>query len=205
MPIQVSPAPIFIYGGSTASGICGIQFAKLAGLTVITTASPSNAEYLRGLGADFVIDYHSPTLVEDIRQVISGHLEHAWDCRPSDDSAALCAELLSTNGKAKYNTLLGFTADIVKKLNPTVETSTTMAYTAFGEPWFWEEEQPAVPEDFELAKQMIRISEDLLAQGKLKPPKIYLDRGGSGLAGVLHGIDELRNNRVSGGKLVYTM
>jgi NADPH:quinone reductase-like Zn-dependent oxidoreductase len=186
-------------------GICGIQFAKLAGLTVITTASPSNAEYLRGLGADFVIDYHSPTLVEDIRSVISRDLELAWDCRPSEDSAALCAELLSANGNAKYNTLLGYTADIVKKLNPAVETSATWGYTAFGEPWFWEEEEPAVPEDFELAKQMVKISPELLAQGKLKPPRIYLDRGGSGLEGVLQGIDELRNNRVSGGKLVYTM
>lgn len=50
---------ILIQGG--AGGVAGfaIQFAKSIGATVITTASTSNHEYVRRLGADRVIDYHT--------------------------------------------------------------------------------------------------------------------------------------------------
>lgn len=39
-------------------GAYAIQLAKLSGYTVVTTASPSNFDYVKSLGADVVIDYH---------------------------------------------------------------------------------------------------------------------------------------------------
>src|SRR5215510_2230807 len=50
---------ILIHGG--AGGVAGfaIQLAKHVGATVITTASPANHDYVRTLGADRVIDYHT--------------------------------------------------------------------------------------------------------------------------------------------------
>ena len=36
-----------------------IQIAKYAGYRVIATASPANHAYVRSLGADHVVDYHS--------------------------------------------------------------------------------------------------------------------------------------------------
>jgi NADPH:quinone reductase-like Zn-dependent oxidoreductase len=50
---------ILIQGG--AGGVAGfaIQLARHIGATVITTASASNSEYVRGLGADQVIDYNT--------------------------------------------------------------------------------------------------------------------------------------------------
>ncbi|MFI4974987.1 MAG: NADP-dependent oxidoreductase [Caulobacterales bacterium] len=50
---------ILIQGG--AGGVAGfaIQLARHIGATVITTASASNADYVRGLGADQVIDYNT--------------------------------------------------------------------------------------------------------------------------------------------------
>ncbi|RYP90925.1 hypothetical protein DL770_002930 [Monosporascus sp. CRB-9-2] len=54
LPLPTEPAveryPILIHGGSTATGIFGIQFVKLSGLRVITTCSPRNSDYLRSLG-----------------------------------------------------------------------------------------------------------------------------------------------------------
>jgi NADPH:quinone reductase-like Zn-dependent oxidoreductase len=49
---------ILIHGG--AGGVAGfaIQLAKHIGATVVTTASSSNHNYVRRLGADQVIDYH---------------------------------------------------------------------------------------------------------------------------------------------------
>jgi NADPH:quinone reductase-like Zn-dependent oxidoreductase len=42
---------ILIYGGSTATGSLAIQYAKLSGLTVVTTCSPKNFDYVKSLGA----------------------------------------------------------------------------------------------------------------------------------------------------------
>ena len=45
----------------------------------------------------------------------------------------------------------------------------------------------------------------MLENGKLKAPRVILNKGGHGFEGVLKGMDELRANKVSGGKLVYTI
>ncbi len=59
---------ILIQGG--AGGVAGyaIQLAKYIGAHVITTASPNNHDYVRSLGADRVIDYHT----EDFAKTVSG-------------------------------------------------------------------------------------------------------------------------------------
>ena len=59
---------ILIQGG--AGGVAGfaIQLAKHLGARVITTASAANHEYVRGLGADQVIDYRA----QDFTKVVSG-------------------------------------------------------------------------------------------------------------------------------------
>jgi NADPH:quinone reductase-like Zn-dependent oxidoreductase len=48
---------ILIQGGAGGVAGFGIAFAKYLGATVITTASAGNHPYVRGLGADRVIDY----------------------------------------------------------------------------------------------------------------------------------------------------
>jgi NADPH:quinone reductase-like Zn-dependent oxidoreductase len=59
---------ILIQGG--AGGVAGfaIQLAKHIGARVVTTASAANADYVRGLGADEVIDYNA----QDFTQAVSG-------------------------------------------------------------------------------------------------------------------------------------
>jgi len=59
---------ILIQGG--AGGVAGfaIQLAKHLGARVITTASTANHDYVRGLGADQVIDYKE----QDFTRVVSG-------------------------------------------------------------------------------------------------------------------------------------
>lgn len=52
---------ILIIGGAGGVGSLGIQLAKLAGLTVIATASrPESSAWCRELGADHVINHHEP-------------------------------------------------------------------------------------------------------------------------------------------------
>jgi NADPH:quinone reductase-like Zn-dependent oxidoreductase len=200
---------LFIYGGSTAMGIAGIQFAKLSGAVVIATASPRNFEYLRSLGADHVVDYHSASLVDDVRQLAGGrgNIRLAWDCRPSTESATVCADVLADDpgADARYSALLTDTDAVVCERNPAVATFVTLAYSALGEDWFYGQRFPPNLEDHEFLKFFMDMSTELLAQGKLKPPRIYLNEGGKGLEGLLHGIQLSRTWAVSAGKLVYTL
>src|SRR5262245_9513990 len=59
---------ILIQGGAGGVGSFAIQLARHIGARVISTASAANLEYVRGLGADQVIDYNA----QDFTNVVSG-------------------------------------------------------------------------------------------------------------------------------------
>ncbi len=54
---------LLIWGGSSSTGQIAIQFGKLIGWKVITTASKKNHDELKNLGADFIFDYHDIDVV----------------------------------------------------------------------------------------------------------------------------------------------
>jgi alcohol dehydrogenase len=60
---------VLIHAGSGGVGTIAIQIAKHAGATVYTTCSARNAELVKGLGADVVIDYKTQRF-EDIAKDI---------------------------------------------------------------------------------------------------------------------------------------
>ncbi|WCJ64974.1 NADP-dependent oxidoreductase [Agrobacterium tumefaciens] len=60
---------VFIQAGSGGVGTFAIQLAKHLGATVATTTSAANAELVKSLGADVVIDYRT----QDFEQVLSGY------------------------------------------------------------------------------------------------------------------------------------
>lgn len=196
--------PLLIYGGTTATGIYGIQFAKLSGYTVITTGSPKNHELLKSLGADHVFDYRSPTLVQDIRAAAGDDLSYAWDCHADQASANVCARALNQDG-AHYAGLLGGIDRAVKAANPKAKVSVSLGYTSFGEDAWLGALYPASQADFDFAKKFWPLAIDLLDEGKVKPIAIDVNRGGSGLEGVLVGLKELAAGKVSAQKLVYTL
>ncbi|KAI0437716.1 GroES-like protein [Xylaria telfairii] len=194
---------ILIYGGSTATGIFGIQFARLSGLKVIATASPHNFEYLKSLGADAVFDYKSPTVADDIRKYTNNTLQLAWDC--TGFGGPIVAGSLSSEG-GKYASIMPVPKEEVIAINPNVDgPHVTLMYSIFGERFVKGDETPAKPEEFEFAKTFWEISRRLLEEGKLKAPRTIVNKGGDGLEGILQGLDELRADKVSGGKLVYTL
>jgi NADPH:quinone reductase-like Zn-dependent oxidoreductase len=74
-----SQRTILIWGGASSVGQYAIQFAKLGGLRVLTTASPKNFGLVRGLGADEVFDYRDEDVVQKIRASTGNALEIAID------------------------------------------------------------------------------------------------------------------------------
>ena len=235
-PTSSSPY-ILIYGGSTATGIFGIQFARLSGYRVLATASPRNAAYLRSLGAEEVYDYHRPAaeVGAAIRARTGNGLRVAWDC--TGDGVELCGRALADDPGAgdrdapRYGTIIGVEEEALRRANPVAKGPfMTLGYEIFGERFTFvfahgdsgdgegdgdgagDKEKKvkevvfeAKPDEFEFAKEFWELSRRLLAAGLLKTVTPIVNRGGAGLDGVLVGLEELRNGKVSAGKLVYTL
>ncbi|KAF5878304.1 putative zinc-binding oxidoreductase protein [Botrytis fragariae] len=209
LPLPTSPAstkfPVLIYGGSTATGALAIQYAKLSGLTVVTTASPRNFAYLESLGADKVFDYNSPTCSQDIKDFTNDSIKHAFDCMSEGSSTQITVSAMSSSGGV-YSTLLPVATEEVHKYNTKVENKSTLGYTCLGEKFtFGATEIPAKPEDFEFAKTFWEMSRGLLADGKIKVHKVTLNKFGEGFEGILNGMQAMKEGKVSGEKLVYTL
>lgn len=60
---------VLIHAGAGGVGSIAVQLAKYLGASVAATASAANAEFVRGLGADVVIDYRN----EDFEEILSGY------------------------------------------------------------------------------------------------------------------------------------
>ncbi|KAJ8104390.1 chaperonin 10-like protein [Lipomyces tetrasporus] len=200
LPLPSAPSkekiPILIYGGSSASGVLGIQFATLSGYAPITTCSPHNFAMLKSLGAAAVFDYKDPDSVAKIREFANNNLKFAWDTISSESSAKFCADALSSTG-GKYAALLDIRAP-----RDDIDSCWTIAYTIFGEQFTWPPASiPAVAEDYEFGKKWGDVVSKLLLDSKIKAHKQRV--GKDGLKGVLEGLQLLRENKVSGEKLVY--
>jgi hypothetical protein len=152
---------------------------------------------MKKLGAAECFDYNTTDVGAQIRKYTDNKMKYAWDTISLPETAKICAEALSSESGCKYGTILP-----VKSPREDVETTNTLMYTIFGEEFQkGNRVTPASQEDFEFAKKFYDITEKLLANGKLKthPEQV----GEDGLEGVLKGMESMKNNGVSGIKLVY--
>jgi NADPH:quinone reductase-like Zn-dependent oxidoreductase len=135
---------ILIQGG--AGGVAGfaIQFAKYLGAKVITTCSAANVDYVRGLGADQVIDYNA----ENFTRVVSG-CDAVFDT-VGGDVAKQSFAVLKPGGRA------AFIASGAEAPKPDRGDVTAL--------------RPPVPRS---RKAMERIAE-VYAAGGVKPPEVKL-------------------------------
>ncbi|KAG9232127.1 putative ToxD-like zinc binding oxidoreductase [Amylocarpus encephaloides] len=187
---------ILIYSGSTAVGLAAIQFAKKAGYTVVTTASPHSFELVKRYGAGSVFDYRSPAAISSI---IREHpnITQALDCISDAISTDFCAQVLKANG-GKVVTLK---TDGKSKV-PNVKIDLFLVFTAFGKHFQWlppiGPSFPVIPSDRGALVQFYAALPLLVHDVKPPPVRVL----GRGFEKIIAGLDELREGKVSGQKLV---
>lgn len=164
----------------------------------MTTCSPHNFDFVKSLGAEKAFDYSASDCGQQIRSYTSDKLTHAFDCISEGKSPQICSDAISsTGGKISY--LLP--AETPRK---DVESARTLAYTITGEAFtFGPADIPAAPQDFEFGKTFWEMSTGLFAEGKVKVHRPEVRKGG--LKGVFDGLNDLKEGKVSGVKLVYTL
>jgi NADPH2:quinone reductase len=79
---------VLVTAGAGGVGSFAVQFAKLAGATVVATASPKNHAYVRELGADSVIDYNAPDVIEDLKKAAPSGFSVVFDGAGGNSLAA---------------------------------------------------------------------------------------------------------------------
>ncbi|KAJ5202108.1 uncharacterized protein N7498_006771 [Penicillium cinerascens] len=187
---------ILIYGGATATGTLAIQLAKLSGLRVVTTCSESNRGLMFELGADAVFDYHDPQAGEQIREATDDALEFVLDTISTHQSAAICSASISSSG-GSYHALLD-----VKCAREDVDSHVSMAYDLLGEPYrMGPNEISPDKSNLEFGIRWWNSVQKLLDQRRVLPHPYQVKTGG--LAGVLAGLQLLREGKVRASKLVY--
>lgn len=178
---------------------------------MVTSCSARNAEYVRSLGADAVLDYARFSGQPDAfgaevrRELGDDMLTLAWDCVGTEESARMCVAAMSKERGGKYRSLLKVDDNVVKDVNEKVDNEFTLAYFVFGEEFKKWVPLPAKPEDYEFGKMFWEMARGLLAEGKVKAARQDVNRGGKGLEGVLKGLQDMREGKVTGVKLVYTL
>lgn len=97
-PTSEKPEPtgktVLIWGGSTSVGSAAIQLAVAAGYEVVTTASPRNFDYVRGLGATRVFDYNDANVVATLVKFFVDR-DMAGALAIAAGSGASCIEVMS--------------------------------------------------------------------------------------------------------------
>jgi NADPH:quinone reductase-like Zn-dependent oxidoreductase len=73
--------------------------ANLAGATVIATASKSNHELLKSLGAKYTFDYNDSDVVDQIKNVSNGGVEFGIDCVSIPETVGQASKAFVANGK----------------------------------------------------------------------------------------------------------
>ena len=108
-------------------GQYAIQVAKLQSLKVITTCSPRNFDLIKALGADHVLDYHSSTVIEDIK-CIEGNLRYVFDTIGDKTSSSLSSSAASKG--ATFCTVRPGKAN-TENLSSDIHITDVLVWTAF--------------------------------------------------------------------------
>jgi len=171
-----------------------------SGLEVITTCSKHNFDLVKSLGADHVFDYSSSSCGADIRKLTNNKLYYAFDTISTKETAQICADALSKdpNGATlRYGAILN-----VKSPREDVTSGYTLGYTSLGEAFEKRGNKfDAKPDHYAFSSKFSELSQGLIEDKKIRAHRHEVREGG--LDGILAGLDDMKNGKISGVKVVY--
>jgi len=189
-PSPSSPSTILIWAGSTSLGLHTITLAKLAGLKIVSTASPRNHALLKSLGVDAAFDYKDPEVVQKIKEWAQPHggITIALDCVSERGSTKLVVAAFGEN-KGKVVHVL----DVTPVEGSKVELVPFLVYTAL----------EVDSQDFHALHEWNTVLPSLVEAGQIKniiPTKVT-----KGLEHIPEGLNIVREGKLSAQKLAYTV
>lgn len=143
--------------------------------------------------------------MQDIKEYTTNVLDLAIDCISEGNSIPITVGAMGSSGGI-YTTMLPVSQEVVDKFNQNVQAKLTIGYTVFNEPaQLGGVVIPQQTQDFEFGKKFWNLTQRLLEKGTIKVHRPSVNKFGSGLGGVLKGLDAMRQGKVSGEKLVFTI
>ncbi|PIL24398.1 hypothetical protein GSI_14151 [Ganoderma sinense ZZ0214-1] len=180
--------PFLVLGGAGSMGQYVIQFARLSGFSpIITTASLHNAPFLKSIGATHVLDRNLPSdqLIAEATKLAGGHFEVVYDAISTPDTLAVAYALTAQGGSLVIVT-------VAEGLNAKAKEDGKAMHMAHG--------QFMTAFNHDIGRMLLDALPALLESGDIKPNRTEILPGG--LNAVPGGLQRLKNNQVSGVKLV---
>jgi len=170
---------------------------KLADYTrIITAASPKHHDSLRSFGAAHIIDYNSPTFAGDIVSAAGGKVPLVLDCISAEGTLAAISKVLSPEGAIGVLLPVKEGNAVSGAPGSDLLTSVPEAKNPFPKT------VNVVYNDYMHENLFQNVLPPLLAGGAIQPNKDRLMDQGSLKDRVAAGLDLLRNNKVSGEKVI---
>ena len=171
---------ILIWGASCVTGMMAIQFAKLSNFAVFAVAGSQNSSDLYKLGADVFVDRHKPEeVVEKARRL---QITLGIDCI-GKETATYAARALQPGSKLVYL--------VQKPDQDTLEQAGVEANDVLIKRFH---------EDKTYGSNLVNVLSHHLFARTIQPVKFEVVEGG--LAAIEDGLQRLRNQAVSGKKLI---
>lgn len=176
------------FAGSSATGCCAVQLAKLAGLKVIAVIDVARSgERMLRHGADLLVDrLDEERAISIVKGITKGRLRFGLDTR-GKETAALLAQAMqaaSEGGDSRAH-LVGLTGLPKEPTEGVVYHSVPIK---------------AFHEASNVGEEMMIWLEKLLEQRLLATPEIEV--AGGGLKGINAALDRLRDGSVNGPRIV---
>ncbi|KAI0635549.1 GroES-like protein [Trametes polyzona] len=187
---KFSGKPAFIIGGSSSVGQYAIQMAKLSGFSpIIATSSLRHEEFLKSIGATYVIDRTLPasTIQAEVSKLVGGKpIPFVYDAISLPDTQPLAYDVLAPGG----HLLLVLAENISAERKKEGDNKTVV--TVFG--------NVHTPENRAVGVALYSRLTEWLATGKLVPNRVEVLP--NGLAGIPDGLERMKQDKVSGTKLI---
>ncbi|KAI1323130.1 GroES-like protein [Xylariaceae sp. FL0255] len=200
-----SRTALIINGASSAVGGFALKLAKmnpLIGPLVVTAGS--SIDYVKSLSPDAVIDYRSPTVVEDLRQALGdAPARHVFDATNSLTSIRYLTSVMEP--QSRYTCTSKLYADPRLGVDDSMEKALqaigawyeiTFVGDVHGQPFLGQSRYPVKSGGLLFGSIMSRVFEEKLAEGSITEHPYTIIR--NGLSGVLDALEALKEGTRKG-------